>query len=260
VETGDAVWSSSDVQVLVEAYRAGASIGTVLHFGVWFFVFLIVAIGLGVANVGTGFIVILIVDIVLFVTVIGLSCYSGHLRKHSEYQNVLLEELPQNVPSILQLEIASRNARMMKTLLGSERQAARRTTSVQNQGHQRRHDNAGGSEMRRAREEHEVDLEIANALEAVRQRGPHSAKHTKRRKPDVADQVAASTFTRLAASIEGYQEDNGAVGVEAVDVEDPLTDAYERETVGFSPTMMDDGKVEAVLPDSCEGIQAAREI
>jgi hypothetical protein len=260
VETGDAVWSSSDVQVLVEAYRAGASIGTVLHLGVWFFVFLIVAIGLGVANVGTGFIVILIADIVLFVMVIGLSCYSGHLRKHSEYQKVLLEELPQNVPSILQLEIASRNARMMKTLLGSERQAARRTASVQNQGHQGRQDNAGGSEMRRTREEHEVDLEIAKALEAVRQRAPHSAEHTKRRKPEVADQVAASTFTRLAASIEGYQEDNGAVGVEAVDVEDPLTDAYERETAGFSPAMMDDGNVEEVLPDSCQGIQAAREI
>lgn len=232
--------------MLVEAYKAGAAIGTVLHVGVWFFVFLAVAIGLGVADVGTGFIVIVIIAVVLFIMVIGLSCYSGHLRKHSEYQSVLLEELPKNVPSILQLEIANRNARMMKTLLGSERRAIRSTNFQQQQsaagGHRDPRDNAVVSEMRRAREEHEVDIEIAQVLEDGRRRhGSHSVKPTQRRKPEIADQEAAAMFTRLAASVEGGgRDDDGAVGVEAVDVENPAADVYERDSQGYSPVEMGD--------------------
>lgn len=247
-----AEWTATDIQMLTEAYRAGSSIGVVLHLGVWFFVFLIVAIGLGVAGVGAAFIAILIVDIALFIGVIGLSCYSGHLRKHSEYQGVLREELPKNVPSILQLEIANRNANMMKTLLSSERRAgngARASRTVATGPHQQKgsvghHHDASVSEMRRAREEHEVDVEIAQALEAARHHHQHAAGGGRQgggkpKKPHEVDHEIAATFTRLAAAAEsGHQED--AVRVEAVDVEDAATDIYERNSQGFSPTGTED--------------------
>lgn len=215
-----AEWTSSEYSLLAEAYKCGASVGTVVHAAAWFFIILIVTISVGVVSAGAVFLVFLVLDIALFVSIIGLSCYSGHRRKHAEYPGILLEELPRNVPSILQLEIAHRNAKMMQTLLDSERRSLVR----------RNHPRAATSEMRRAREEHETDVEIATVLEAARNRPPTTERRGQRDSASHRRDVAA-TFSRLAAAVE-----DSSVHIEAVDFEG------EGDQHDFSPVQDEQGE------------------
>lgn len=126
------IWDEQERLFVGESFEGGIIVGTAAHAALLFVIFLLVTIGVGVGGASDGSVAPLsVLTVLLFVLLLALSCFNGHKKKRMKYLKLLAQEAPAHIPSLLQLEIAERNAKVLRKLQGAANGASRPTSAVE---------------------------------------------------------------------------------------------------------------------------------